>query len=91
MKKVTAYLLEHECGAFPDEAAARMLGQPRLMRPDGHLDCDAAQPGAGVALPDGHLVVVPRLFLGRDADARLGFLCDLAAGVDGAGEQRAAA
>ena len=89
MKKVTAYLLEHECGTLPDREAAGILGQPRLMRPNGHLDCEAAAPGSG-GVPPGHLMVVPRFFLGRDADARLGFLCDLAVPAGTAGERLAA-
>jgi hypothetical protein len=90
MKKVTAYLLEHECGELPDGDAAGILGQPRLMRPDGHLDCEAAAPGRGAAASPGHLVVIPRFYLGRDADARLGFLCDLAVPERDSRERQAA-
>ena len=67
MNKVLAYVHDH------DYDLARVCLQPTPLRPDGRLEL--RQPAA-----PGDRLVVPTVFLGRRADGRIGFLCDV---VDG--------
>ncbi len=69
--RVLAYATDADCAALPGGEPAALLTRPTSMTSDGHLVCaDAAGEPAG-------RVVRPYLFLGRSADGRLAFLCEV--------------
>ena len=69
--RVLAYLTDADCAALPDGEPAALLRRVTPMSPDGHLACGEAAPA-----PTGQ-VVRPYLFLGRSAEGRLAFLCEV--------------
>ena len=79
MNITKAYLLELDCEHLPDGDPTSVLTLHGMMAPDGRLDCRSLSAAAADLAPVrlGYRVVRPRLFLGRDGEGRLGFLCDV--------------
>ena len=69
--RVLAYATDADCAALPGGEPATLLRRATPMTPDGHLVC------AGAAGEPAGRVVRPYLFLGRSADGRLAFLCEV--------------
>ena len=69
--RVLAYATDADCATLPGGEPATLLRRATPMTPDGHLVC------AGAAGEPAGRVVRPYLFLGRSADGRLAFLCEV--------------